>query len=158
MTAKSPFSRRWLNFNHHGEMKTKLIRQDKRLLTSICCIQPRTTLFWEGSPTILHSYSLKLGIAHFPNIQTAKPHCTTTAMYNRCAKAKENMHPFLRLEWTKQVTITSQQYMCMCPFAWLQRKQLHSSHRVKPKQEVKRISHRTASQGAQEHKTDVYLP
>lgn len=98
-------------------MKTKVIREDKR---RIWLIQTTTALFYEGSPTILYNYllllnSLKRGIAHFSNIQPAKPQrttTTTTAMYNRCVRAKENMHPLLCLEWTKQVTITSQQNMC----------------------------------------------
>lgn len=46
--------------------------------------------------------SLELGIAHFPNIQPGKPHCATTEMYNRCVKAKENMHPLLCLKWTNK--------------------------------------------------------
>lgn len=59
------------------------------------------------SPAVLYNYlllssSLELGIAHFANIQLGKPHCATTAMYNRCVKAKENMHPLLCLERTNK--------------------------------------------------------
>lgn len=54
----------------------KVIRQDKEALWSIWFIQM--------SATILYNYSLllnrlKLGATHFPNIQAAKPHSTTTA-------------------------------------------------------------------------------
>lgn len=46
--------------------------------------------------------SLKLDIAHFPNIQPAKQQWSTSGMYNRCAKAKENMHALLCLEQTNK--------------------------------------------------------
>lgn len=70
----------------HKEFRQGLFNFGRAVIRSCtirCC-----WAVWNQALLILQIFSLQ------------KPHCTTTAMYNGCVKAKENMHPLLCLERT----------------------------------------------------------
>lgn len=113
-------------------MKTNVVQEDKRVLYSIKSIQIDSF-----DRAVLHLVELLVVVEHSQTRYysctnlTVKLCCSSTSMYNRCFRAKENMDPLIYLERTKQVTLTPQQNM---------RHEGNGYTKARAKQEVKRIA------------------